>query len=177
MVEGVLERTELALAEGGLTMVVAGASLGTLFEWYDFFLYGSLAGEIARHFFAAVDERAAFVFALAAFAACFIARPFGALVFGRVGDLVGRKNTFLVTMTIMGLSTPHSAVLSAVIFNALIIIALIPLALRGVKYRPIGAGPLLRRNLLIYGIGGIIAPFIFIKLIDLILVALHLTLG
>jgi K+-transporting ATPase ATPase B chain len=68
-------------------------------------------------------------------------------------------------------------VLSAVIFNALIIIALIPLALRGVKYRAIGAGPLLRRNLLIYGLGGIIAPFIFIKLIDLILVALHLTLG
>ena len=62
------------------------------------------------------------------------------------------------------------------IFNALIIIALIPLALRGVKYRPIGAGPLLRRNLLIYGIGGIIIPFIFIKAIDLILVALHLTL-
>jgi K+-transporting ATPase ATPase B chain len=77
----------------------------------------------------------------------------------------------------MGLATPHSAVLSAVIFNALIIIALIPLALRGVKYRAIGAGPLLRRNLLIYGLGGIIAPFIFIKLIDLILVALHLTLG
>jgi K+-transporting ATPase ATPase B chain len=67
-------------------------------------------------------------------------------------------------------------VLSAVIFNALIIIALIPLALRGVKYRPIGAGPLLRRNLLIYGIGGIIAPFIGIKLIDLILQVLHLTL-
>lgn len=89
----------------GLGLVVAGASLGTLFEWYDFFLYGSLAGEIARHFFAAVDERTAFVFALAAFAAGFIARPFGALVFGRVGDLVGRKNTFLVTMTLMGAST------------------------------------------------------------------------
>ena len=82
----------------------------------------------------------------------------------------------LNALNVMRLATPHSAVLSAVIFNALIIIALIPLALRGVKYRPIGAGPLLRRNLLIYGIGGIIVPFIGIKIIDLILVALHLTL-
>ncbi|HEX7734258.1 MAG TPA: potassium-transporting ATPase subunit KdpB [Ktedonobacteraceae bacterium] len=82
----------------------------------------------------------------------------------------------LNALNIMGLATPHSAVLSAVIFNALVIIALIPLALRGIKYRPIGAGPLLRRNLLIYGLGGIIVPFIGIKLIDLILVALHLTL-
>ncbi len=82
----------------------------------------------------------------------------------------------LQALNVMGLATPHSAVLSAVIFNALIIIALIPLALRGVKYRPIGAGPLLRRNLLIYGIGGIIAPFIFIKAIDLVLQVLHLTL-
>ncbi len=76
----------------------------------------------------------------------------------------------------MALATPHSAVLSAVIFNALIIVALIPLALRGVKYRPIGAGPLLRRNLLIYGVGGIIIPFIFIKAIDLVLQVLRLTL-
>ncbi len=82
----------------------------------------------------------------------------------------------LQALNVMHLATPHSAVLSAVIFNALIIVALIPLALRGVKYRPIGAGPLLRRNLLIYGIGGIIAPFIFIKLIDVILQVLHLTL-
>jgi potassium-transporting ATPase ATP-binding subunit len=82
----------------------------------------------------------------------------------------------LQALNVMGLATPHSAVLSAVIFNALIIIALIPLALRGVKYRPIGAGPLLRRNLLIYGIGGIIAPFIGIKIIDLVLQVLHLTL-
>ena len=81
----------------------------------------------------------------------------------------------LNALNIMGLATPHSAVLSAVIFNALIIIALIPLALRGVKFRPIGAGPLLRRNLLIYGLGGILIPFIGIKLIDLLLVALHLT--
>ncbi len=82
----------------------------------------------------------------------------------------------LQALNIMRLATPHSAVLSAVIFNALIIVALIPLALRGVKYRPIGAGPLLRRNLLIYGIGGIIIPFIFIKAIDLILFALGLSL-
>ncbi|HLI08229.1 MAG TPA: potassium-transporting ATPase subunit KdpB [Ktedonobacteraceae bacterium] len=82
----------------------------------------------------------------------------------------------LQALNVMHLATPHSAVLSAVIFNALIIIALIPLALRGVKYRPIGAGLLLRRNLLIYGVGGIIAPFIGIKLIDLVLQVLHLTL-
>ncbi|GHO95413.1 potassium-transporting ATPase ATP-binding subunit [Reticulibacter mediterranei] len=82
----------------------------------------------------------------------------------------------LNALNIMGLATPHSAVLSAVIFNALIIIALIPLALRGVQYRPIGAGPLLRRNLLIYGLGGIIIPFIGIKIIDVILQILHLTL-
>jgi K+-transporting ATPase ATPase B chain len=75
----------------------------------------------------------------------------------------------------MRLATPHSAVLSAVIFNALIIVALIPLALRGVRYRPLGAATLLRRNLLLYGLGGIILPFIGIKLIDLLLVVLHLT--
>lgn len=80
----------------------------------------------------------------------------------------------LNALNIMRLNSPHSAVLSAVIFNALIIIALVPLALRGVAYRAIGAGPLLRRNLLIYGLGGIIVPFIGIKLIDLILVLLHL---
>ncbi len=82
----------------------------------------------------------------------------------------------LEALNVMRLATPNSAVLSAVIFNALIIVALIPLALRGVKYRPIGAGPLLRRNLLIYGIGGIIVPFIGIKAIDLLLQVLHLTL-
>ncbi len=81
----------------------------------------------------------------------------------------------LQALNIMRLATPHSAVLSAVIFNALIIVALIPLALRGVKFRPIGAAALLRRNLLLYGVGGIILPFIGIKIIDLILVALHLT--
>jgi len=80
----------------------------------------------------------------------------------------------LNALNIMRLHSPHSAVLSAVIFNALIIIALVPLALRGVAYRAIGAGPLLRRNLLIYGLGGIIVPFVGIKIIDLILVLLHL---
>jgi K+-transporting ATPase ATPase B chain len=74
----------------------------------------------------------------------------------------------------MHLATPRSAILSAIIFNALIIIALIPLALKGVRYRPIGAGPLLRRNLLVYGVGGIIIPFIGIKAIDLVVNAMHL---
>jgi K+-transporting ATPase ATPase B chain len=74
----------------------------------------------------------------------------------------------------MHLATPQSAILSAVIFNALIIVALIPLALRGVKYRPLGAAKILSRNLLIYGIGGIVIPFIGIKLIDLLIAALGL---
>ena len=94
-----------APAQNGQVMVVAGASVGTLFEWYDFFLYGALASHIARHFFSGVSEGTAFIFALGAFASGFIVRPFGALVFGRIGDLVGRKNTFLVTMVIMGAST------------------------------------------------------------------------
>jgi potassium-transporting ATPase ATP-binding subunit len=80
----------------------------------------------------------------------------------------------LATLNIMNLSTPQSAILSAIIFNALIIVVLIPLALKGVAYRPIGAGPLLRRNLLIYALGGVIIPFIGIKGIDLAVVALHL---
>jgi K+-transporting ATPase ATPase B chain len=80
----------------------------------------------------------------------------------------------LQALNIMGLGSPQSAILSAIIFNALIIIALIPLALKGVAYRPIGAGPLLRRNLLIYGLGGIIIPFVGIKAIDLMVNALHL---
>jgi K+-transporting ATPase ATPase B chain len=80
----------------------------------------------------------------------------------------------LARFNIMGLHTPQSAVLAAVIFNALIIIALVPLALRGVKYRPVGAASLLRRNVLIYGIGGIIVPFPGIWLIDQLLVLLHL---
>jgi potassium-transporting ATPase ATP-binding subunit len=80
----------------------------------------------------------------------------------------------LQALNIMNLANPQSAILSAIIFNALIIIALIPLALKGVRYRPIGAGPLLRRNLMIYGVGGVIIPFIGIKAIDLLVTALHL---
>ena len=80
----------------------------------------------------------------------------------------------LAPLNIMRLGSPQSAILSAVIFNAVIIIALIPLALKGVAYRPIGAGPLLRRNLLIYGLGGIMLPFVGIKAIDLVVNALHL---
>ena len=75
----------------------------------------------------------------------------------------------LAALNIMGLHSPESAILSAVIFNAIIIPLLIPLALRGVKYKPIGASALLRRNLLIYGVGGIVAPFVGIKLIDLLI--------
>ena len=77
-------------------------------------------------------------------------------------------------LNIMGLASPQSAILSAVIFNALIIMALIPLALKGVRFRPLGAGTLLRRNLLIYGLGGILLPFPGIKLIDLLIHAIHL---
>jgi len=80
----------------------------------------------------------------------------------------------LDALNIMRLATPQSAILSAVIFNALIIIALIPLALRGIKFRPLGAAAMLRRNLLIYGVGGVVIPFIGIKAIDMILVALRL---
>jgi K+-transporting ATPase ATPase B chain len=81
----------------------------------------------------------------------------------------------LNALNVMRLHSPNSAVLSAVIFNALIIVVLIPLALRGVRYRPIGAAALLRNNLLVYGLGGIIAPFIGIKLIDLLITAVHLS--
>jgi MFS family permease len=86
-------------------MVVVASTLGTLFEWYDFFLYGALATSIAAHFFSAVNPTTGFIFALAGFAVGFLVRPLGALVFGRVGDTVGRKTTFLVTLTIMGLAT------------------------------------------------------------------------
>ena len=85
--------------------VVFASSLGTVFEWYDFYLYGSLAAIIARQFFSPLDAGSAFIFALLAFAAGFIVRPFGALLFGWLGDIIGRKYTFLVTMLIMGLST------------------------------------------------------------------------
>ncbi|WP_294320797.1 MFS transporter [uncultured Sphingomonas sp.] len=86
-------------------LVIAASSLGTVFEWYDFYLYGLLASYISKQFFSGVNETTGFILALGAFAAGFAVRPFGALVFGRIGDLVGRKNTFLVTMGLMGLST------------------------------------------------------------------------
>jgi MFS family permease len=85
--------------------VIFASSLGTVFEWYDFYLYGSLAAIIAKQFFSGLDPSAAFIFALLAFAAGFLVRPFGALVFGRLGDMIGRKYTFLVTILIMGSST------------------------------------------------------------------------
>ncbi len=86
-------------------LVITASSLGTVFEWYDFYLYGLLAVIITAQFFSGVNETTGFILALGAFAAGFAVRPFGALVFGRIGDLVGRKNTFLVTMGLMGLST------------------------------------------------------------------------
>ena len=85
--------------------VIFASSLGTVFEWYDFYLYGSLAAIIAKHFFAGVNETTAFIFALLAFAAGFAVRPCGAIGFGRLGDMIGRKHTFLITIIIMGVST------------------------------------------------------------------------
>jgi hypothetical protein len=85
--------------------VIFASSLGTVFEWYDFYLYGSLAGIIARQFFSGLDASSAYIFALLAFAAGFLVRPFGAIFFGRLGDMIGRKYTFLVTILIMGAST------------------------------------------------------------------------
>ena len=86
-------------------LVIFASSLGTVFEWYDFYLYGSLAAIIGKQFFSGLNETSQFIFALLAFAAGFAVRPFGALVFGRIGDLVGRKYTFMVTILLMGLST------------------------------------------------------------------------
>jgi len=86
-------------------LVITASSLGTVFEWYDFYLYGLLATFISKVFFAGVNETTGFILALGAFAAGFAVRPFGAIVFGRIGDMVGRKNTFLVTMGLMGMST------------------------------------------------------------------------
>ncbi|MEA3132181.1 MAG: hypothetical protein QOG17_27, partial [Gammaproteobacteria bacterium] len=86
-------------------LVIGASSLGTVFEWYDFYLYGLLASVLTAQFFSGVNETTGFIFALAAFAAGFAVRPFGALVFGRLGDLVGRKYTFLITMSIMGGAT------------------------------------------------------------------------
>src|SRR6478752_4023201 len=91
--------------------VIAASSLGTIFEWYDFYLYGLLATVITAQFFSGVNESTGFILALAAFAAGFAVRPFGALVFGRLGDLAGRKSTFLVTIVIMGVATALVGVL------------------------------------------------------------------
>ena len=89
----------------GHKKVIFASSLGTVFEWYDFYLYGSLAAIIAKQFFSGLNETSAFIFALLAFAAGFAVRPFGAVFFGRLGDMIGRKYTFLVTIVIMGAST------------------------------------------------------------------------
>jgi MFS family permease len=118
------ERTNMStlaateIRTGGMTkderFVILASSLGTVFEWYDFYLFGSLASIIGAQFFGVIDpvtkapmfnQAARDIFALLAFAAGFIVRPFGAIVFGRVGDIVGRKYTFLVTILIMGMST------------------------------------------------------------------------
>ncbi len=118
--------------------VIFASSLGTVFEWYDFYLYGSLAPIIAKQFFSGLDPQSAFIFALLAFAAGFIVRPFGAIFFGRLGDMIGRKYTFLVTILIMGLSTfivgllPSYAAIGATAPIALIILRMLQgLALGG----------------------------------------------
>ena len=107
--------TNLPLYESGIDKahrhVIFASSLGTVFEWYDFYLYGSLAAIMSKQFFSGVNETTGFIFALLAFAAGFAVRPFGALVFGRLGDLVGRKHTFLITIVIMGLGTALIGVL------------------------------------------------------------------
>jgi MFS family permease len=122
----------------GERKVIFASSLGTVFEWYDFYLYGSLAAIIAKQFFAGLDAGSAFIFALLAFAAGFIVRPFGALLFGRLGDMIGRKYTFLVTILIMGLSTfivgvlPNYAAIGAAAPVILIVLRLLQgLALGG----------------------------------------------
>src|SRR5690606_25832089 len=97
-------RSPVAIQSGDRKVVLA-ASLGTLFEWYDFFLYGALATITSKHFFSGVNDTAAFIFALLTFSVGFAARPFGALVFGRLGDKSGRKHTFLITIVVMGMST------------------------------------------------------------------------
>jgi hypothetical protein len=104
-----MERSQspvIELSAGEVRRVIFASSLGTVFEWYDFYLYGSLAAIISKQFFSGVSNpTTAFIFALLAFAAGFAVRPFGAIFFGRLGDLVGRKYTFLITILIMGMST------------------------------------------------------------------------
>ena len=86
-------------------MVIFASSLGTVFEWYDFYIYGTLGAFLAKYFFSNVPPNVGFIFTLLAFAAGFAVRPFGALIFGRLGDMIGRKYTFLVTMSLMGVGT------------------------------------------------------------------------
>ena len=94
---------------GGMTseerLVIFASSLGTVFEWYDFYIYGTLGAFLAKYFFSNVPANVGFIFALLAFAAGFAVRPFGALIFGRLGDMIGRKYTFLITMSLMGIGT------------------------------------------------------------------------
>jgi predicted MFS family arabinose efflux permease len=97
--------SQAAPTKGRDALVIGASSLGTVFEWYDFYLYGSLAVIITGHFFSGVNETTGFILALLAFAAGFAIRPLGALIFGRLGDIWGRKNTFLITMLLMGVST------------------------------------------------------------------------
>ena len=102
---GAIAETSVKDSSSRMTLVVAASAAGTVFEWYDFFIFGSLPTIIAAHFFAGTSEAQGLIFALLSFAAGFAVRPFGALVFGRIGDRSGRKRAFLVTMTIMGLAT------------------------------------------------------------------------
>jgi MFS family permease len=128
-----------------LRRVVFASSLGTVFEWYDFYLYGSLAAIISRQFFSGVNPTAAFIFALLAFSAGFAVRPFRALVFGRLGDLVGRKHTFLITIVIMGVATsivgvlPTYAQIGIVAPVALIVLRLLQGLALGGEYGGAGA--------------------------------------
>lgn len=119
----------VAAVKQNSALIIGASALGTMFEWYDFFLYGALASFIASHFFSGVNETTAFILALAAFAVGFVVRPIGALVFGRIGDLVGRKNTFLATLLIMGFSTVLVGVLPG--YDAIGIAA--PLILVGLR--------------------------------------------
>lgn len=124
--------TATSYREGRMTseerMVIFASSLGTVFEWYDFYIYGTLAPILAAQFFSGVNPTAAFIFTLLAFAAGFAVRPFGALFFGRLGDLIGRKYTFLITMSLMGVGTFFIGLLpsyaSAGIIAPIILIAL-----------------------------------------------------
>ena len=118
--------------EGGMTAeerkVVFASSLGTVLEWYDFYIYGTLGAFLAKYFFSNVPANVGFIFALLAFAAGFAVRPFGALFFGRIGDMIGRKTTFLMCMTSMGSSTFLIGVLPGYatwgIFAPIVLIAL-----------------------------------------------------